>query len=107
MTTPDINEVYRTVLFILNKEQRGYMTPAEFNHVGNQSQLEIFEGYFEDYNQLSRIPQPDSEYYNRIENIDEKVSLFKTTLGSLNNSGFSTLANTRFAAISLTSSPCK
>lgn len=60
------------------------MTPAEFNHVGNQSQLEIFEGYFEDYNQLSRIPQPDSEYYNRIENIDEKVSLFKTTFTSTN-----------------------
>ncbi len=37
------DEVYKTVLLILNKEQRGYMTPAEFNKVANQVQLEIFE----------------------------------------------------------------
>ena len=37
----NVNTVYQTVLLILNKEQRGYMTPQEFNNIGNQVQLEI------------------------------------------------------------------
>ena len=42
----NVNTVYQTVLMILNKEQRGYMTPTEFNTVATQVQLEIFEKYF-------------------------------------------------------------
>ena len=41
----NVNTVYQTVLMILNKEQRGYMTPTEFNTVATQVQLEIFEKY--------------------------------------------------------------
>ena len=41
----NVNTVYQTVLLILNKEQRGYMTPTEFNSIGTQVQLEIFEKY--------------------------------------------------------------
>ena len=29
----DVNTVYRTVLLILNKEERGYVTPDEFNKI--------------------------------------------------------------------------
>ena len=36
----DINTVYKTVLLILNKEERGYVTPDEFNKIANQVQLE-------------------------------------------------------------------
>ena len=39
----NVDTVYRTVLLILNKEQRGYMTPLEFNGIGVQVQLDIFE----------------------------------------------------------------
>jgi len=28
-----VDKVYKTVLFVLNKEQRGYVTPAEFNSI--------------------------------------------------------------------------
>ena len=38
----NVNIVYRTVLLILNKEQRGYLTPDEFNKTATQVQLEIF-----------------------------------------------------------------
>ena len=41
-----IDTVYQKVLTFANKEQRGYMTPQEFNNIGNQVQLEIFEKYF-------------------------------------------------------------
>jgi hypothetical protein len=74
----NVNTVYQTVLMILNKEQRGYMTPTEFNKVATQVQLEIFEKYFDDLNQQLRIPQADTDYADRQENIDEKIAIFKT-----------------------------
>jgi len=74
----NVNTVYQTVLLILNKEQRGYMTPVEFNKIGTQVQLEIFERYFEDLNQQIRIPQTDTDYADRVSNLDEKISIFKT-----------------------------
>ena len=74
----NVNTVYQTVLLILNKEQRGYMTPTEFNSVATQVQLEIFEKYFDDLNQQLRVPQADTDYADRQENIDEKIAIFKT-----------------------------
>ena len=74
----NVNTVYQTVLMILNKEQRGYMTPTEFNTVATQVQLEIFEKYFDDLNQQLRVPQADTDYSDRQENIDEKLAIFKT-----------------------------
>ena len=38
----NVDLVYKTVLLIINKEQRGYLTPDEFNKIGRQVQLEIF-----------------------------------------------------------------
>tara|TARA_R110002020_G_scaffold268965_5_gene484275 strand:- start:3238 stop:3993 length:756 start_codon:yes stop_codon:yes gene_type:complete len=74
----NVNNVYQTVLLILNKEQRGYMTPTEFNNIATQVQLEIFEKYFDDLNQQLRVPQADADYADRQENIDEKIAIFKT-----------------------------
>ena len=72
-----VDTVYKTVLLILNKEQRGYMTPDEFNKIATQVQLETFENYFESLNQQLRVPDNDSEYADRIKNIDEKIAIFK------------------------------
>ena len=74
----NVNTVYTTVLSILNKEQRGYITPDEFNKLATQVQLDIFENYFEDLNQQLRVPQTESEYANRRKNIDDCISIFKT-----------------------------
>jgi hypothetical protein len=60
----NVNTVYTTVLSILNKEQRGYITPDEFNKLATQVQLDIFENYFEDLNQQLRVPQTDNTYAN-------------------------------------------
>ena len=75
----NVDTVYKTVLLILNKEQRGYMTPPEFNRIATQVQLDIFEQYFEDLNQQLRVPQADVDYADRQMAIDEKISIFKTT----------------------------
>ena len=53
----NVDKVYKTVLLIINKEQRGYLTPDEFNKIATQVQLEIFESYFETLNQQMRLPQ--------------------------------------------------
>jgi len=74
----NVNTVYTTVLSILNKEQRGYITPDEFNKLATQVQLDVFENYFEDLNQQLRVPQTDSTYANRQKNIDNLISIFKT-----------------------------
>ena len=75
----NVDTVYKTVLLILNKEQRGYMTPDEFNKVATQVQLETFENYFESLNQQLRVPDNDNEYADRVKNIDEKIAVFKTS----------------------------
>ncbi len=54
------------------------MTPDEFNKVGQQVQLEIFENYFEELNQLQRQPQTNTEFSDRVEQIQHKIALFET-----------------------------
>tara|TARA_R110000737_G_scaffold86657_2_gene119339 strand:- start:1304 stop:2017 length:714 start_codon:yes stop_codon:yes gene_type:complete len=46
----NINTVYQKVLAFANKEQRGYITPQEFNLYANQAQIEIYEQYHYDVN---------------------------------------------------------
>jgi hypothetical protein len=75
----NVNTVYKTVLLILNQQQRGYMTPDEFNKVATQVQLNIFEKYEDDLNQQYRLPQNDTEYANRVENIEKKLQFFQRT----------------------------
>lgn len=74
----NVDTVYKTVLLILNKEQRGYITPDEFNKTATQVQLDVFEQYFDDLNQQLRVPQSDYDYSDRQMSIDEKISPFKT-----------------------------
>lgn len=74
-----VDTVYQRVLAILNKEQRGYITPQEFNLFANQAQMEIFEQYFYDINQFSRIPGNDTEYADMLNILNEKINLFATS----------------------------
>jgi len=46
----NVDTVYQTVQALANKEQRGYLTPQEFNLFANQAQQDIFEQYFYDLN---------------------------------------------------------
>lgn len=84
-----VNTVYKTVLSILNKEQRGYMTPDEFNKIVNHVQLEIFEKYFEDLNQMVRQPQNDADYADRLDYLEEKIAIHNTTKNDTGDPGTS------------------
>ena len=78
----NVNTVYTTVLTILNKEQRGYLTPFEFNNIANQVQLQIFEKFFEDYNQYIRMPKTDVEFASRMDHIYEEFQTFMNSAGA-------------------------
>tara|TARA_A100001201_G_scaffold49826_1_gene49651 strand:- start:699 stop:1406 length:708 start_codon:yes stop_codon:yes gene_type:complete len=73
----NIDTVYQRVLALANKEQRGYITPQEFNLFANQAQMETFEQYFYDVNQFGRLPGNDTEYSDMIDILEEKIALFK------------------------------
>ena len=71
-----INEIYQTVLAIANKEQRGYITPQEFNLFANQAQNSIFEQYFYDLDVAKRIPL-NNDYNSKVNLIEDKIYPFK------------------------------
>ena len=72
-----INNVYQKVLAIANKEQRGYITPQEFNLFANQAQMDIFEQYFYDLNQFSRVPGNDTAHADIVTLLNEKIDHFE------------------------------
>ena len=73
-----VDNVYQKVLALANKEQRGYITPQEFNLFANQAQMDIFEQYFYDINQFGRIPGNDTEYSDMLNYLEERIHFFET-----------------------------
>jgi len=71
-----IDTVYQRVLTLANKEQRGYITPQEFNLLANQAQMEIFEQYFYDIKQFNKIPGNTQEFSDPLTVLYEKVGEF-------------------------------
>ena len=72
-----IDTVYKRVLALANKEQRGYITPQEFNLFANQAQMEIFEQYFYDIKELNRAPGNNQEYSDPLSVLYEKIGTFE------------------------------
>ncbi len=73
----NIDTVYQKVLAIANKEQRGYITPQEFNLFADHAQMDIFEQYFYDINQFGRLPGNSTEYSDMLTLLEEKIAIFK------------------------------
>tara|TARA_R110002020_G_scaffold194731_3_gene395594 strand:+ start:103 stop:786 length:684 start_codon:yes stop_codon:yes gene_type:complete len=89
-----IDTVYQRVLALANKEQRGYITPQEFNLFANQAQLEIIEQYLYDINQFSRVPGNDTDYSDMLDLLNDKLNIFKEHITSVAlSSGKFTLPN--------------
>tara|TARA_R110002020_G_scaffold137611_1_gene306956 strand:- start:7152 stop:7865 length:714 start_codon:yes stop_codon:yes gene_type:complete len=74
-----VDTVYQRVLALANKEQRGYITPQEFNLFACQAQLEIIEQYFYDVNRFSRFHGNDTEYSDMLNLLNEKISEISTS----------------------------
>jgi len=92
----NVNNVYQTVLALANKEQRGYITPQEFNLLANQAQMDIFEQYFYDLDQFMKMPGNDSTYGDMVDILQEKINIFERYMQPVTmtgNDGIGTLPN--------------
>ena len=72
----NIDTVYQRVLLLANKEQRGYITPEEFNSFAEQAQLEIVESYWGKKIQSSQIPPVSDEYGDAAKVAMERLNYF-------------------------------
>ena len=75
----NVDRIYQRVLTLANKEQRGYITPQEFNLYANQAQMDIFEQYFYDLNQFLRMPGNSTTHADMVDILEEKISVFEVT----------------------------
>ena len=73
-----IDTVYQRVLALANKEQRGYITPQEFNLYANHAQNEIYEQYFFDLEQYKRTSNNNSDYSDRVRMVEDKLAPFRS-----------------------------
>jgi hypothetical protein len=72
-----IDNVYQQVLAIANKEQRGYITPQEFNLLARKAQLDVFETYFHEISAAEIQRGNDTEYSDKSEILREKIAPFE------------------------------
>ena len=75
----NVDRVYQKVLALANKEQRGYITPQDFNLFANQAQMEIFEQYFYDVNIARKGQGNDTVYADVDDMLEEKLQIFEKT----------------------------
>lgn len=75
----NVDRIYQRVLTLANKEQRGYITPQEFNIFANQAQMDIFEQYFYDLNQFLRVGGNSTVHADMVDMLEEKIGVFERT----------------------------
>ena len=72
----NIDNVYQKVLALANKEQRGYITPQEFNLFADKAQNEIYDNYFHGFKMAQRKPTDQMLYADEVEMLEEKLHPF-------------------------------
>ena len=78
-----INHVRNTVLTILNKENRGYLTPEQFNLYAQHAQQNIFNLYFSEYSRMSTMKNArrlSQDYGDRVRDLKNKIDKFTTVV---------------------------
>jgi len=74
-----INNVYKTILSIINKEQRGFLPPNQFNKIAKQAQLDLLDKSFYEYNRFlnnKKNKRVNSGYADIPQKIKEKIDVF-------------------------------
>ena len=89
----NINSVYQKVLALSNKEQRGYITPQEFNLLADMAQNDIYENYFHQARNSNAKIKDDDTHTDTLEMIEAKLAPFiKQSAGTTaDNQGVYTL----------------
>jgi hypothetical protein len=98
----NINSVYQKVLALANKEQRGYITPQEFNLLADRAQNEIYENYFHQARNSNAKIKDDDQYTDTLEMIEAKLSPFiKVQANTTVNTGVLTLPTDIYKLINI------
>ena len=74
-----INHVRNTVLTVLNKENRGFITPAQFNSYAKHAQQLLFNQYLSEYSRMltaKNARQISSEFMDREEILMKRLQAF-------------------------------
>lgn len=74
-----INEIRNTVMYILNKENFGYMTPDEYNSYATLAQMDIYTELFKDLSDAHNktiIGQNGEGYQDLIRMKEEAIEIF-------------------------------
>ena len=77
-----INNVRKTVLSVLNKNNYGYISPDDFNMYARQAQLEVFESYFYSFNKAVNFTNQriaGTDYADLVEKIEQDIDTFHVT----------------------------
>lgn len=96
-----VNAVYQKVLALANKEQRGYITPQEFNLFADQAQLDIFNSYFKQLNRAQLDPTKTDDYIDNVDLLKEKINVHRVfdsnSLTAIGPAGAYTLPSDAYA----------
>ena len=74
-----INHVRNTVLTVLNKENRGFVTPQQFNSYAKHAQQLLFNQYLSEYSRMlaaRNTRQISSDFLDRAEILQRKMEAF-------------------------------
>lgn len=97
-----IDTVYQKVLALANKEQRGYITPQEFNLLANKAQLEIYDAYFDNIKTAEKKIKNQMGHSDEVELTQEKLAPFIDTLTASTTSATVNLNADVYKLISIT-----
>tara|TARA_R100000406_G_scaffold86541_1_gene70601 strand:+ start:1117 stop:1905 length:789 start_codon:yes stop_codon:yes gene_type:complete len=95
----NIDRVYQKVLALANKEQRGYITPQEFNLLADKAQMELINDYFHAIKTANLKPKNQTENSDEIGMVREKLNAIRTSRtyelagGPGNDAGFYSVLN--------------
>jgi len=109
-----INSVRNAVLSILNKNNYGYISPSDFNLFATNSQMEIYEDYFSNYNKVinaENVRSSGTDYADMEQPIAETLESFLRTdyLSKISGNTFSmpSATTTGYSAYMLLDIKCK
>lgn len=106
-----VNKVRNTVLFLLNKSNRGSIGQSEFDSFCHLAQMDLFENLFYRLNKWTNNQTKkytNSEYADIVQNIQEQIDVFATYSTSGNftynspNNVWSYLGNDLYRTVGLT-----
>ncbi len=91
----------------MNIEQRGFLTPDQFNRVGRLAQLDLFEKAFIDYNRYITRQENNTindEYANLVKSTKEKIDVFSASATLTFSSGVAAVPTNLYKCIMISTS---